>query len=48
MGAPGRLRLGIHGNVVDRAVVASVAVVVAVGPSDCGMVRSTRPAQAAF
>lgn len=37
MGAPGRLRSEIHGNVVDRAVVASVAVVVALGPSDCGM-----------
>ncbi|KAL0131355.1 hypothetical protein PUN28_002697 [Cardiocondyla obscurior] len=32
MGAPGRLRSEIHGNVVDRAVVASVAVVVALGP----------------
>lgn len=43
MGAPGRLRSEIHGNVVDRAVFASVAVV-AVGPSDCGMYRLGRQA----
>jgi len=38
MEAPEKLRSEIYGNVVDRAVVASLAVV-AVGPSNCGMDR---------